>query len=340
MTTNQPLPELKRVLYGDVLEEDAAQTLMTRIMENEATPSQIGAFLATYKLRQPTTKELAGFAHAMREAGRDIPQRPDHVMDTCGTGGALVKSFNVSTTSAFLVAAAGMPVAKHGNRSVTSPSGSADVLEALGANIDIPPKRVPSLLDDVGFAFLYAPAYHPAMQHAIGPRSELGVPTVFNILGPLTNPIKPTHQLVGVGSPELVREVAEAMRLIGIQGVVAHGAPGFDEVSIVGPTRIAHVNGDTITTGHITPSELGVESAEIRDVKGVPPDQAADLMRSILEGEQGPRTEMVLAEAGVALYGADHADDPAHGVEKARRVLENGDALEVLDAYITQSNEA
>jgi anthranilate phosphoribosyltransferase len=336
---DDPLPELKRVLLGDVLEEEAAEALMDRIMAGEATPAQIGAFLGTYKLRQPTTNELAGFARSMRAAGRQVEDRPDRLMDTCGTGGALVKSFNVSTTAGFIVAGAGVPVAKHGNRSVTSPSGSADVLEALGADIELDPEGISALLGKVGFAFLFAPTFHPAMKHAAGPRSELGVPTVFNILGPLTNPSKPTHQLIGVGRPELVREVAETMRLVGIDGVVVHGAPGFDEVSIVGPTRYAHVTGDEIETGHLTPAELGVESADVSEVKGVPPDEAADLLRDILAGQEGPRTEMVLAEAGVALWGAEEVDDPAEGVELAREVLEDGRALDTLESYIEASNE-
>lgn len=333
------LPELKRVLLGDILEEDGAEALMSKIMDGQATPAQIGAFLGTYKLRQPTTTELAGFAQAMRAAGRQVTDRPDRLMDTCGTGGALVKSFNVSTTAGFIVAGAGVPVAKHGNRSVTSPSGSADVLEALGANIELDPDGVSALLDKVNFAFLFAPTFHPAMKHAAGPRGELGVPTVFNILGPLTNPSKPTHQLIGVGRPELVREVAETMSIVGIDGVVVHGAPGFDEVSIVGPTRFAHVQDGEVTTGHLTPSDLGVESADVSEVKGVPPDQAADLMRDLLAGKAGPRLEMVFAEAGVALYGADEVDDPADGVELARQVVDDGRALKTLERYVEASNE-
>jgi len=339
MSEDQALPELKRVLLGDLLEQSSAEDLMAEMMAGEATEAQIGAFLGTYKLRQPTTGELGGFAQAMREAGRSVDHGLDRLMDTCGTGGALVKSFNVSTTAGFIVAGAGVPVAKHGNRSVTSPSGSADVLEALGANIELEPDGVASLLDKVGFAFLFAPTFHPAMKYAAGPRSELGVPTVFNILGPLTNPSRPTHQLVGVGRPQLVREVAETMSLVGIDGVVVHGAPGFDEVSIVGPTRYARVDGGEVTTGHLTPSELGVESAEVSEVSGVPPDRAASLLQEILEGEEGPRLEMVIAEAGVALWGAGETDTPAEGVELARQVVDDGDAIDTLERYVEASNE-
>ncbi len=338
--TPAPLPELKRVLYGDILEPDAAEHLMTTIMDGEATPAQIGALLGAYKLRQPTVEELAGFARAMRAACRQIEGAPARLFDTAGTGGATVKSFNVSTTAGFIIAGAGLPVAKHGNRSVTSPSGSADVLEALGAKLETSPEVVVRLLNAGGFAFLFAPSYHPAMKHAIGPRRELGVPTVFNILGPLTNPAKPSHQLIGVGHPALVRVMAETMSLVGIQGAVVHGAPGFDEVSITGPTTVAYVQDGEVETGHLTPKDLGVKSADVPDVAGVPPAQAKDLLVSILDGEQGPRTEMVLATAGLALYTAGEAEDPADGVELARQVLQEGRARKALDTYITGTNEA
>jgi len=334
-----PLPELKRVLLGDLLEEEAAESLMRSIMDGEASPAQIGAFLGTYKLRQPKTKELAGFARAMREASRPVQNTPDKLMDTAGTGGAIVKSFNVSTTAAFIIAGAGVPMAKHGNRSVTSPSGSADVLEAMGADIELPGEDIAPLLREAGFAFLFAPHFHPAMKHAARPRQELGVPTTFNILGPLTNPAKPSHQMIGVGRPELVRVIGDTMARLGVEGAVVHGAPGFDEVSIVGPTTVGYVQDGEVETGHIAPNEIGVESAEVNEVSGVPPDEAASLMREILAGERpGPRTEMVVANAGVALYGAEAADSPADGVELARKTIADGKARKALEAYIEKSS--
>lgn len=333
-----PINELKRVLLGDILNEEGAHELMTQIMDGRASPAQIGALLGAHRIRPPSTEELGGYAQAMREAGRAIEGMPGKLVDTAGTGGASVKSFNVSTTAGFLIAAAGLPVAKHGNRSVTSPSGSADVLEALGARIEQTPEDVARILEKAGFTFLFAPSFHPAMKHAIVPRKELGVPTVFNMLGPLTNPAKPSHQLIGVGRPDLVRTIAEAMGIVGIEGAVVHGAPGFDEVSITGPTTIAYVRDGQVDTGHLTPKDLGVKSADIPEVSGVPPSDAAPLMRAILEGEQGPRTEMVVANAGVAIHAADGAQDPAEGVEIARQVLDDGSAIKTLERYVRASN--
>ncbi len=336
----EPLGDLKRVLLGDHLDEASAGRLMAAIMDGKATDAQIGALLGALRIRSPTTEELAGFAEAMRSASRDIGDMPGTLVDTAGTGGAVVKSFNVSTTAGFVIAAAGLPVAKHGNRSVTSPSGSADVLEALGANIEQSPEGVKRTLEKAGFTFLFAPSFHPAMKHAIGPRRELGVPTVFNMLGPLTNPAKPTHQLVGVGRPELVPTIAETMRLVGIEGAVVHGSPGFDEVSIAGPTTVAYVKEDEVTTGHITPKDLGVDSADVSEVRGVPPENAAKLVREILDHGEGPRAEMVIANAGLTIYAAGAAEDPAEGVDKARQAMDDGSALKVLEAYVQASNEA
>lgn len=332
---NPPINELKRVLLGDVLDEASAEALMTAIMKGEASPAQVGAVLGAYRLRPPLVGELAGFAKAMREHCTQVQSDRKPLVDTAGTGGAIVKSFNVSTTAGFIIAGTGVPVAKHGNRSVTSPSGSADVLEALGSKLEQGPEAVVKLLDDVGFAFLYAPAFHPAMKHAIVPRRELGVPTIFNILGPLTNPARPSHQLIGVGRPDLVPIIAETMGLVGIDGAVVHGAPGLDEVSIVGPTTVAYVHDGEVSTGHVTPRDLGVKSADVSDIAGLPPTDAAKAMREMLAGEiAGPRTEMVLASAGLALHAAGVADSPEAGVERARSVLADGSALKVMERFV------
>jgi anthranilate phosphoribosyltransferase len=332
---------VQRILDGSVLTQGEIEASVREIAEGRATQSQMAAFLVALRQRGETPEEIAAFASTLREYSVRInPRVRGRLVDTCGTGGDRVKTFNVSTVSAFVAAGAGASVAKHGNRSVTSRCGSADLLEKLGFNVAIPPALVKETIERVGIGFMFAPAFHPAMKHVAPVRRELGVRTIFNLLGPLTNPAGANAQLVGVYSPELVEKVANVLRMLGSEEVmVVHGREGMDEISTSGRTLVSWLKDGEIETREFSPEDFGLKSrgAVGREVDGA--DDAARITLEILEGRDfdSPLTEMVLVNSAAALVVARRADDLPGGVELARESLESGAALSKLKALVNYS---
>ena len=320
------------------LTEEEAFVVMNQIMAGEATPAQIGGYLIALSMKGETIEEIAGSARAMREHAVAVQHHGDgQLVDTCGTGGDHSGTFNVSTTVAFVVAGAGASVAKHGNRSITSKSGSADVLMALGVNLDLTPEQVGRCIDEVGIGFLYAIHHHPAMKHAIGPRRELGVRTIFNILGPLTNPASASHQVMGVFAPELTEPIAHVLGRLGVcAAYVVHGADGLDELSITGVNRVSHLRLGNVTSFEFDPLEIGLSRAHLRDLMGGAPAENAAMLRAILAGEdRGPRRDIVLLNAAAALCTED--GDWRAGLARAQESIDSGAALAKLDGLIAFS---
>jgi anthranilate phosphoribosyltransferase len=321
--------QLARVLGGDRLGEAEAAEAMATIMDGAATPAQIGALLAALAVRGETEDEVVGFARAMR--ARATKLRSQGAIDTCGTGGDGAGTFNISTLASFVVAACGVSVAKHGNRSSGGQCGSADVLEALGLRLDPGPEAVQRSLDEAGWAFLFAPAFHASTRHAVGPRKELGVRTAFNLLGPLTNPAFPEAQIVGVPKPELVGFVSRCLRRLGLKRAWVVHASGLDEIGLSGETRVVAFDesGDRAFT--ICPEEAGLSRAPLEALRGGDPDQNARLARAILEGEGGPRRDVVLLNAAAALCLVGRAEHLRSGVALAAAAIDDGRALRVLE---------
>ncbi len=331
---------LSRLMQRQNLTQAEAEAEMDAIMRGERTPAQIAGFLVAMAMKGETVDEITGFARAMRRAARQVrPQRTD-LVDTCGTGGDAAGTFNISTTAAFVVAGTGLGVAKHGNRSISSRSGSADVLQALGASLDLEPEDMARALDEVGFAFLFAPRLHPAMKHAIGPRRELGVRTVFNILGPLTNPAGARAQIMGVYDPDLVEPLARVLQALGVEAAyVVHGN-GLDELTLDGPNRVARFGTPDLPPGEVRVETLRAEDVGLRPapraaLRGGTPEENARITRAILEGrETGPRRDVVLLNAAAALVAGGAAADLAEGLARARQSLDSGAALDVLERYV------
>jgi anthranilate phosphoribosyltransferase len=327
------------VAGGELTEEDAAET-MREIMTGVATPAQLGAFLTALRLRGETADEVAGLARVMREHAVHVPLRHDlRAVDTCGTGGDASGTFNVSTAAGLVVAALGQPVAKHGNRAATSQCGSADVLEALGVKLDLEPEQVARCVETVGFGFMFAPAYHPAMRYVGPTRREIGVRTVFNILGPLTNPAGARYQTLGVADARLLPLMGEALRRLGCaRALVVYGEDGVDEVSLSAPTRVCEVAEGQLREYTITPESLGLPGRSRDEVRGGDPQQNAALLREILGGKQdGAPADMVAANAGAALFVTGHAATLKDGAQMAREALHSGKALGTLEALAVTS---
>jgi anthranilate phosphoribosyltransferase len=318
------------------LTEDEAAGVMRDIMSGEATPAQIGAFLVALRLKGETVDEVAGMARVMRENALSVPvEGDDALVDTCGTGGSGTGSFNISTAAAFVAAAAGARVAKHGNRAMTSASGSADVLEALGAKIDLTPEQVAQCLREVGIGFMFAQAFHPAMKHVAGPRREIGVRTVFNVLGPLTNPAGARHQLLGVARAELAPLLAGALARLGsAHALVVHGHGGLDELSLSGPSNVTDLRDGALTDYTISPGDVGLQAAPNEAVLGGSPEENANSLRAVLDGRPGPLRDITLLNAAAALVAADLAPDIKDGVDLAARAVDSGAAREKLDAFV------
>ncbi len=321
---------------GRSLSEEQAYAAMGDIMDGATTPAQLAGFLVAMRMKSETVEEITGFARAMRERCAIIaPRVSGRLIDTCGTGGAPIKTFNVSTLAAFVAAGAGIPVAKHGNRAVTSKSGSADVLEALGANLALEPDRVQRVIENVGVGFLFAPNFHPAMRHAVGPRRELGVRTIFNILGPLTNPANAGGQVLGVYHPSLVTKLTPVLRNLGVErALVVHGEGGLDEVSPLGPTRVGSVDGDSVSYFTINPEDFGFARVAATDVSGGGPQESARTFINILSNGQGPRANTVLMNAAAAAIVGGKAKDFKEGIAIARESIESGRALDKLRAFV------
>ncbi|HEY8393471.1 MAG TPA: anthranilate phosphoribosyltransferase [Thermaerobacter sp.] len=318
---------LERVLAGHDLTAGEAERVMDAIMSGEATPAQVAGYLIALRMKGETPAEIAGSARAMRRHATRVVTRHQGVVDTCGTGGDGSHTFNISTLAAIVVAAAGAPVAKHGNRSVSSRCGSADVLEALGVRLDLDPADLGRCLDEIGFVFLFAPRLHGAMRHAAGPRRELGVRTIFNLLGPLTNPVGARYQLLGVYAPELVEPIARVLAELGIErALVVHGAPGLDEISVCGPTLVGRVEGGDVRLERIEPADVGLPVYPVEALAGGDAGENAAIARRILAGERGPRRDAVVLNAAGALVAAGLAGDLREGMEMAGRCLDSGAA--------------
>ena len=321
---------LSTVIEGGTLNRDQAYRAMGSVMDGESTPAQLAALLVALRMRGETVDELAGFASAMRERVVRV-DAPAGAVDVVGTGGDGSGTFNISTTAAFIVAAAGVPVAKHGNRAITSRSGSADVLDALGVRIDHDADSAAAALRSVGFAFLFAPGFHPAMRHAGPTRREIGVRTAFNLLGPLTNPAGTRRQLVGVGDPAAAPKLAEVLRLLGTErSLVVHGA-GVDELPLDGSGVIHDVTPNGVVRREVDVAALGLAPAETARLAGGSPAENAALVDAVLAGtERGPRRDVVLLNAGAALIAAGRAMDLAGGIAQARDVLDSGAASRLV----------
>jgi anthranilate phosphoribosyltransferase len=312
--------------------------VMGAIMRGEATPAQIAGLLIALRAKGETADEIAGCAEAMREHVVPVRPRRQDLVDTAGTGGDGAKTINISTAAALVAAAAGTGVAKHGNRAVSSASGSADVLEALGLNLELPADRVARSIDELGFGFLFAPTHHPAMRHAAPVRRELGARTVFNVLGPLTNPAGARAQVVGVYAPELVRTIAEVLAQLGARrAFVVHGAAGIDELSPAGPNLICEVVGGTVQERTIDPLELGVPRCDPEDLRGGLPAENAAVIRRVFAGENGGRRSAILLNAAGAIAAGGHAEDLREGLELARSAIDSGAAAERLDRLVAFS---
>jgi len=319
---------LAKVLRGERLSEDEAGAAMAIIMDGVATPAQIGALLGALAARGETEDEVVGFARAMR--ARAVPLHAPEAVDTCGTGGDGASTFNISTVASLVVAACGVKVAKHGNRSASGSCGSADVLEALGVRIDAPVEAVQRCFDDVGWTFLFAPAFHASTRHAVGPRRELGVRTAFNLLGPLTNPAHPVAQVVGVPRPELLGFVARCLARLGARrALVVHGA-GLDELTLAGETAVAEVENGVVRERRVTPEEAGLGRAPLEAVRGGDAGENARLAREVLGGGRGARRDVVLLNAAAALLVAGRAENLREGVRQASEAIDRGRAAALL----------
>ncbi|PCR91117.1 anthranilate phosphoribosyltransferase [Natrinema ejinorense] len=322
---------VERVTDGEDLTQSDARAASTAVFEG-ATEAQIGALLAALRSKGETEAEIAGFAEGMRDAARTISPDRDPLVDTCGTGGDDYDTINVSTTSAIVAAGAGVPIAKHGNYSVSSSSGSADVLEEVGVNVEAEPPAVEDAIEADGIGFMLAPVFHPAMKAVIGPRKELGMRTVFNVLGPLTNPAGADAQVVGVYDPDLVPVLADALARMDVErALVVHGA-GTDEIAIHGETVVAEVDGDAVEEYALEPADLGLEEHDIADISGGSPAENADDMRGIVEGEvTGAKRDVILANAGAAIYVAGETDSLEGGADLAREAIDAEEAARKLE---------
>ncbi|MFP4502165.1 MAG: anthranilate phosphoribosyltransferase [Candidatus Hydrogenedentota bacterium] len=329
------------VCAGEHLTRAAAAHAMQVLMAGEASPAQAAAFLIALHVRGESVDEIAGFAETMRHFATKVPTKRSPLVDTCGTGGDHSGTFNISTAAAFVVAGAGIAVAKHGNRSATSRCGSADVLEALGVSIDCGPGHVGRCIDEAGVGFLFARSLHNAMRHVAPVRAEVGVRTVFNVLGPLTNPAGADRQVMGVYSGSLVRPIAEVLLRLGARHVfVVHGDDGLDEMSLTGPTRVAEARGGAVKEYRLTPAEFGLDTASSEVFRGGDAAMNAEILRDVLEGKPGPRRDIVLLNAAPAIVAGEKAEDLRGGIECARQAIDSGAALDKLEQLVKLSHDS
>ena len=330
---------IKDLIAGVDLGRARTRAVMDQIMSGQATDAQIGAFLVALRIKGETIDEIAGGAEAMREKATPIVTvRPD-LIDTCGTGGDDSGTFNISTTVAFVACGAGLAVAKHGARSISSQCGSADVLAALGVNVEATPEKVGECIDEVGIGFLFAVALHGAMKHAIGPRRELATRTVFNILGPLTNPAGAKRQLLGVFDGALTEALAGVLRELGSErALVVHGSDGLDEITLTGPTQVSELRDGQISTRQIHPEDFGLQVVSAEALKGGDADYNARILREVLDGREGPQRDVVLLNAAAAMVVGGLAEDITAGLEVARASIDSGKARQALDRLVEVSN--
>ncbi len=332
---------IAKVVAGEDLTQTEMEETMNEIMSGEATPAQIGAFITALRIKGETVSEITGAAVVMRAKATCIAvkkpsgKQGDIILDTCGTGGDGTNTFNVSTATAFVAAGGGITVAKHGNRAVSSQCGSADVLESLGVNLSIAKTDVEKCIGEVGIGFLFAPLLHGAMKYAAGPRKEIGLRTIFNVLGPLTNPAGATAQVLGVYDPALTEKMARVLGKLGTkEAFVVCGQGTYDEISITSPTRISHLKHGKVETYDVTPEDFNMTRADAEAVKGGDAAENARIIRKILEGEKGPKRDMVLLNAGAAFVAAGLASDISKGIEMAAKTIDSGKAKARLDELI------
>ncbi len=334
-------PHLRTVTGGGDLGVDEAEEVFDAFMEGFASPIQMAGLLAALRAKGVVPSEVAGGVRALRKAMVPVPYAdPERLVDTAGTGGGAVTTFNISTAAGLVAAGAGVVMAKHGNRSFTSRSGSADVLEALGVKIDLAPERMGEILDEVGIVFMFAPLLHPAMRHVAPVRRGLGIPTIMNVLGPLTNPAGARRQVVGVADPGLLGLLVETLQTLGHdRALVVHGHPGMDEVSPSGPTSVAELRGGEVLRYELTPDELGLAPASLDGIAGGEPDENAALIRRVLEGaDTGAARDVVLLNAAAAIYVAERAETLAEGVDAAAESIDSGAAAAKLDQLVRATN--
>jgi len=347
---------IKEAIGKIVLQQNLAESemveVMSQIMGGEATPAQVGSFITALRMKGETIEEIAGAARVMRDHAtpirvgkaldidrEEINLDQETILDTCGTGGSGTKSFNISTTVAFVVSACGVKVAKHGNRSISSACGSADVLEALGVNLNVTPQQVESCINEIGIGFLFAPALHGAMKHAIGPRREIGIRTIFNILGPLTNPAGADRQVLGVYDESLVEVLAMVLVKLGCRrGFVVHGLDGMDEVTLTGPTRVGEICDGAVTLSTIEPEDFGLRRCALADLQGGDAAANATIVMDVLAGNPGPKREVVLLNAAYALVAAGLVKDVEAGLVRARGVIDDGLAMVKLEGLVALTN--
>ena len=331
----------KAVEKSDLTEQEAVAT-MAEIMDGEATPAQVACFITAMRMKGETVEEITGFVKVMREKSVKVRPRSRNLLDTCGTGGDKLNTFNISTTAAFVVAGAGVKVAKHGNRAASSSCGSADVLEALGVNLSLSPEAIAQCIDDAGIGFMFAPAMHPAMKHAVGPRKEIGIRTVFNILGPMTNPAGAKRQVIGVFSPDLTETMANVLGALGTQrAMVFHGMAGLDEISTLGETRISELKDGAVSTYLLRPEDVGLKAAKADDLSagdGGVVDNVAVLL-AVLNGEKGPKRDITLLNAAAALMVAGKAADLREGLAMAAESVDTGEAANALETFKNLTQE-
>jgi anthranilate phosphoribosyltransferase len=333
-------PILNKVVQGQHLTRDEARQALLTIMEGEATPAQIGALLTALRMKGETHDELTGFAEGMRLKANRVDTLQDNLLDTCGTGGDGGNTFNISTAAAIVVAAAGVRVAKHGNRAMSSKSGSADVLEALGVNIQLTAEQAKQCLEQVGICFMFAQTFHQSMKHVAVPRRELGFRTIFNLLGPLTNPAGADRQLMGVFDKNRAPLIAETMRELGLKrALVVASEDGLDEISVCAPTSITELKNGAISTYTFDLASVSMTPVAMEELKGGDANENAAIIRSIFSGEQGARKAIVALNAGAALYVAEKADSLAEGLALANLVIDSGAALEKLQALVSCTEE-
>ena len=332
---------IQKVVDGQDLTERETVDTMNEIMSGEATPAQVASFITALRIKGETIEEITGAARVMREKSTKIHTKHPFVIDTCGTGGDGAHTFNISTTAAFVVAGTGIPVAKHGNRAASSQSGGADVLKALGVNIEIGPEQVGACIDDVGIGFLFAPTLHGAMKYAIGPRQEIGIRTIFNALGPLTNPAGARAQVLGVYAPALTEPLAHVLRNFGThRAFIVHGGDGLDEITTTTTTQVSELVDGAVNTYTLDPTELGIPTAQPSDLKGGAPEENAEMTLGVLRGEKGSKRDIVLLNAAAAIVAGGKVEDLTGGLTAAAESIDSGRALEKLEGLKAKSNEA
>ena len=322
------------------LSEQETTDVFTQIMSGSATDAQIASFLTALRLKGETIDEITGAAKVMRQKATSITPKVKALVDTCGTGGDSTGTFNISTTAAFIVAGAGIPVAKHGNKSVSSKSGSADVLEALGINLDVTPKTVTECIEKANIGFLFAPRFHSAMKYAIGPRKEMGIRTIFNIIGPLTNPANAKAQLIGVYDPDLTEPLAHALSNLGTKrAYIVHGYP-LDEISTIGPTKITELKDSKISTYTVSPEEFNIKPTDISQIAGGTPEQNSRITLDILHNKKGPKYDIAILNAAAAIAAGTKAETIKDAIPLAEESIESKKALEALEKLkeITNAN--